>query len=193
MLAMIPTVSQCFSLMEAYEMLDNIKKHSIMVARVCDFLIRKLTENGYDLSAELAVSAALLHDIAKTKSIKEGGNHSAMGCNICLFRNMPEVAEIVMRHVLLGEQPKEEISEKYIVYYADKRVLHDKVVSLDERLAYLIPRYGKGSADHEKYIRSNFEICKIVEKNLFLGLTFAPEDLATLMQDEKFENLPLGG
>ena len=188
---MIHAVNKCFYLMEAYEMFDNIKKHSIMVARVSDFLIRKLTDSGYDLSAELAVSAALLHDIAKTKSIKEGGNHSVMGRDICLSLNMPEVAEIVMCHVLLGEEPSEKISEKHIVYYADKRVLHDQVVSLDERLAYLIPRYGKGIAAQEEYIRSNFEICKIVEKNLFVGLAFAPEYLVTLMQNERFESLPL--
>ena len=188
---MIPTVRQCFALMEKYEMLDNIKQHSIMVARVSDFIVRKLMENGYDLSAELAVAAALLHDIAKTRSIKSGGNHSMMGCDICLSCNMPEVAEIVMCHVLLGEEPRKEISEKCIVYYADKRVLHDRVVNLDERLSYLIARYGRGIAEQEEYIRSNFEVCKIVEKNLFLGLAFMPEDLAALMQDEKFENIPL--
>ena len=190
--ARIPTVNQCFSLMEEYEMLDNIKKHSIVVARVSDFLVRNLIYNGYDLSVELTVSGALLHDIAKTESIKEGGNHSDMGSDICFSRNMPEVAEIVMQHILLDESSLEEISEKHIVYYADKRVLHDKVVNLDERLAYLIARYGNGIAALEEHIRSNFEICKIVEKKLFLDLSFAPEDLTTLMEHEKFESLPLG-
>jgi len=177
--------------MKEYEMLDNIKKHSIMVARVSDFLVRKLTYSGHNLSAELAVSVALLHDIAKTKSIKEGGSHSAIGRDICFSRNMPEVAEIVIRHVVLGEDPVKKITEKCIVYYADKRVLHDQVVSLDERLVYLIARYGKGIAAHEEHMRSNFEVCKIVEKKLFQSLAFTPEDLTTLMKDEKFESLPL--
>ena len=188
---MIPTISQCFSIMEEYKMFNNIKNHSIMVARVSYFLVRKLAEKGKYLSCELAVSGALLHDIAKTKSIKEGGNHSVMGRDICLSYDMPEVSEIVMSHVLLNIDPQGDISEKHIVYYADKRVLHDQVVNLDERLVYLIERYGKGIAAQEESIRVNFEVCKIVEKNLFRSLTFTPEDIVKLMEDEKFKSLPL--
>ena len=32
--------------------------------------------------------------------------------------------------------------EREIVFYADKRVMHDRIVSLDERVADLVRRYG---------------------------------------------------
>ena len=39
---MIPSVQQCFELMAKYEMLGNIKAHSIMVERIVSLIARGL-------------------------------------------------------------------------------------------------------------------------------------------------------
>jgi HD superfamily phosphodiesterase len=68
--AMIPSVQQCYDLMAKYEMLENIKAHSIMVERIASLIARGLQESGESLSLDLVTAGALMHDIAKTQSLK---------------------------------------------------------------------------------------------------------------------------
>jgi uncharacterized protein len=180
---MIPSVQQCFALMTKYEMLENIKAHSIMVERIASLIARGLREAGENLSLELVTAGALMHDIAKTRSIKTKENHSAIGSEICLHNHLEELAEIVAEHVVLRNFSKSgAVQEKEIVYYADKRVNHDKVVSLEERLAYLIRQYGNGDETLIRRMGKNFDLCKEVESKLFSKLPFAPEDVAGMIR-----------
>jgi putative nucleotidyltransferase with HDIG domain len=180
---MIPSVQQCFALMTRYEMLENIKAHSIMVERIASLIARALREAGENLSLEQVTAGALMHDIAKTRSIKTKENHSAIGSEICLQNHLEEIAEIVAEHVVLKSFVKDgPVVEKEIVYYADKRVNHDKIVSLEERLAYLIRQYGNGDETLIRRMGKNFDLCKEVERKLFSKLSFAPEDVAGLLE-----------
>jgi hypothetical protein len=55
----------------------------------------------------------------------------------------PRVAEIVEQHVIIQNiNLQGRLEEREIVYYADKRVLHDTIVTIDERVHDLIQRYG---------------------------------------------------
>lgn len=180
---MIPSVQQCFALMTKYEMLENIKAHSIMVERIASLVARSLQEAGEALSLEKVTAGALMHDIAKTQSLKTREDHSAKGSEICLQNHLDEIAEIVAEHVVLKAFVQDgPVLEKEIVYYADKRVNHDKIVSLEERLAYLIRQYGKGDERLIRRMAKNFEMCKQVESKLFSKLRFAPQDVAGLIQ-----------
>lgn len=180
---MIPSPEICFSLMDTYEMPDNIRRHSIMVERIARLLAEGLRKEGLNLSLEKVTAGALMHDIAKAPCLKTGEVHSLQGRDICLRHNLEEIAEIVAEHVVLkNHRPDGPITEKEIVYYADKRVNHDLVVSLEERLRYLLDRYGKEMEHLEQAIMRNFEICQELEKHIFLALDFKPEDLAPLLQ-----------
>ena len=180
---MIPSVQQCFALMTKYEMLENIKAHSIVVERIASLMARSLQKAGENLSLEKVTAGALMHDIAKTQSLKTKEDHSAKGAEICLQNHLDEIADIVAEHVVLkGFVPEGPILEKEIVYYADKRVNHDKIVSLEERLAYLVRRYGKGDEGLIRRMAKNFDLCKRVESKLFAKLDFAPEDVAVMIQ-----------
>lgn len=64
-----------------------------------------------------------------------------------------------------------------IVYYADKRVRHNVVVNLDERLEYILDHYGKGTPDRRELIRKNFNKCLALEQHLFHWLPFGPKEL----------------
>ncbi len=163
-------------------MLENIRAHSLMVARIAHLIARKLNQNGMAISIPLVTSGALLHDIGKTLAIERGGDHTLIGATICTDHWMPEVAEIVAEHVRLKSySPNGKILEKEIVYYSDKRVNHDKIVTVDERLKYILDRYGiKDGIDIRDAIRKNFKRCKQVEKKLFHHLDFGPDDLALL-------------
>ncbi|RJR52782.1 MAG: HDIG domain-containing protein [Desulfobacteraceae bacterium] len=169
--------------MEIYEMPSHIRDHSIMVERIAALLAAGLQEAGAILSMEKVRAGALMHDIAKSLCFGSGEDHSAKGREICIRHGLDEIAEIVGEHVrirnLLLKGP---VTEKEIVYYADKRVNHDAVVSLDERLAYLIERYGKGLESLSRVIAENFQICRDVEKKIFSALHFKPGDLSEMVQ-----------
>lgn len=181
---MIPSVKECFKLMEQYGMLDNIRAHSIMVEKIADIIARQHIEAGIDISLEKITAGALLHDIGKTSCLNTSDDHSAKGRDICLQNNLYEIAEIVVEHVRLKNyQPDGEICEKEIVYYADKRVNHDVVVSLEMRLKDLLRRYGKNKELVCRRIRDNFNMCKDVEHKLFTNLRLKPEDLADMVKN----------
>ena len=75
---MIPTEKECFDLMVQYQMLDNIREHSIVVADIVRAITSGLVDSGVQLSVEKAVAGALLHDIAKTQCLQTGGDHGNM-------------------------------------------------------------------------------------------------------------------
>ena len=182
---MIPSVNACFYLMDRYEMLDNIKAHSIIVTKVARIISRELMESGFAISFEKVTAGALLHDIGKTSALKSGGDHSEIGRRICLDNNLEEIAEIVAEHVILKDDcNNNRFSEEMIVYYSDKRVNHDKIVSLDQRLKYILRRYGRDDEVVCRAIMNNFERCRRIEKRIFRQLSFGPQEISLLAEDE---------
>ena len=168
--------------MARYRMLDHIKAHSIMVARVARLLADNLA--GAELNREMVISGALLHDIAKTQCLSSNRSHALEGKEIVLRHGCDELAEIVAEHVVLGQTTPGIIVEKQIVYYADKRINHDQVVSLEERLAYILERYGRNNPTRHEMIMVNFVKCQALEKEIFSCLNFAPADLAALLEKD---------
>jgi putative nucleotidyltransferase with HDIG domain len=189
-IAAIPTVEQCFNLMEQHHMLPNIKDHSIMVARVAHILTNGLIKAGHELSFDKVIAGALLHDIGKTACLDNDDDHAARGYEICLTHNLESIADIVAEHVILRNYaPANGASEKEIVYYADKRVNHDQVVSLEDRLAYILERYGLNNEKRCLAIKKNYALCQGLEKNMFAELPFAPGDMVNLLAESQSTQL----
>jgi uncharacterized protein len=179
---MIPTVGQCFELMERYGMLENIKAHSIMVEKVANLIAREVIKTGVNISMDLITAGALMHDIAKTSCLNTRNNHALIGSEICVSNHFEEIAGIVREHVIIeGFDSESVVNETEIIYYADKRINHDKLVSLEERLEYLLIRYAKGNKRIEELIEENFVRCRKVEKKIFSYLSFRPGDLADMV------------
>jgi uncharacterized protein len=179
---MIPTVDQCLELMKKYDMLENIKAHSIMVEKVARIIALEIIKAGTNVSIEMITAGALMHDIGKTSCLNTRDDHAEKGSEICIRNSFKEIAEIVREHVILESfDPSGIVNEKEIVYYADKRINHDMIVSLDERLEHLLIRYAMGNKRIEGLIEENFILCKKVEKKLFKLLSFRPEDLAGII------------
>ena len=160
-------------------MLPNIRAHSLMVARIAELLALALQKRGDGIDVELAVAAALMHDIGKTFCLDNDRNHATLGSDICLRHDLHELAPLVVQHVVLDAAsfPDTPLSAKELVYYADKRVTHDQIVSLDQRLVYILDRYGQNDPHRFAAIRKNFERCRMIEEAIFKGLDFGPDDL----------------
>jgi putative nucleotidyltransferase with HDIG domain len=186
----IPDIETCTTLMEEYRMLVNIRCHSLMVARIADLLVTTLQKSGLQQplpNRQLCISGALLHDIAKTPCLNGNCDHALAGAEICLQHGFPEIAAIVEEHVILkdhnpGRYAQGIFSAREIVYYADKRVRHDEIVSLDERLEYIIERYGNDDVQRHALIRANFDQCVQLEGFLFHFFEFPPEELAARIE-----------
>ena len=182
----IPGVKECLDLMEQYHMLPNIKDHSFVVARVAETITDGLLSIGHELSMDKIIAGALLHDIGKTACLDNDDDHAAKGVEICLAHNLETIADIVGEHVILRNYPSENnFSEKEIVYYADKRVNHDQVVSLEERLAYILERYGMNNVVRCQAIKRNYARCQDLEKRMFSSLSFGPFDIPGLLAEQQ--------
>ncbi len=184
---MVPAPTECYSLMSQYGMLDNIKAHSLVVSRIAEFLGSELMKS-FDLDLGLVVSGALLHDIGKTACLHNGQNHALLGANICTTHGYAEVAPLVAQHVILSDDTPVRPDEMQVVYYADKRVNHDQIVSLESRLDYILVRYGCNDPRRIKAIQRNFTRCYAIEEAIFSYLQQKPEDLQDLLpQQSDFE------
>ncbi len=183
----IPSIAQCLALMDRYAMFDNIRAHSLTVARVAETLLTGMAETRVSSTnvpdTDLVLAGALLHDIAKTLCLGNQCDHARIGRDICLELGYPAIGEIVREHVVLKDFSIERYAQgiffaKEIVYYADKRVRHDSIVSLHERMAYIIERYGNQDNFRHQQIEENFQRCRILEQHLFSHINFAATELA---------------
>lgn len=181
----IPSLAECIELMEQYSMLANIRHHSLVVARLAEQIQAGLTAFAPDqpqAERRLVISGALLHDIAKTPCLNSNCDHAEVGGALCRRHGYPEIAAIVEQHVRLREyDPNRYENGRFtageIVYYADKRVRHNVVVNLDQRLEYILDHYGQGNPNRQTLIRENFDKCIALEQYLFHWLPFGPQDL----------------
>jgi len=176
-----PSRSDCLALMAEYGMLPNIREHSFLVAAVARHLGQALAAAGIGLHLDLMEAGALLHDLGKTPCLGTTQNHADWGAAILLARNYPEVARIVKEHVALAEYPPQArpLREAELVNYADKRVLHTQVVTLQERFLDLKARYGRGPEALARI--SAIEVkTQALESRIFQPLALTPADLLHL-------------
>ncbi|MDX1707083.1 MAG: HD domain-containing protein [Desulfobacterales bacterium] len=171
------TKGECFQLMCNMQMPEHIVVHSIQVCRVAVCLADHLKLKGNHMNGQLIQAAALLHDITKSRSFKTAENHALTGGEKLTELGYPEIGSLVRQHVRLDDyDDPTDLSEAVIINYADKRVLHDRIVSLDERMRYIQERYGT-QPQHKRRIQMLWEKTQALEKQMFKQMPFTPEDL----------------
>ena len=164
--------------MYGMKMMDHIVAHSLQVCRIAMFFADSLDA---DLNPDLVRASALLHDITKTRSIETHENHAQTGKQLLISLNYPEVGSIVGQHVLLDKYfASDNPTEAEVVNYADKRVIHDKVATLAQRMNYIMERYGIEPRRRE-YIRMLWEKTKILEERMFRFCSFSPANIESLL------------
>jgi len=182
----IPTPTDCLELMSAHGMLPNIREHSLLVREVAVHLGTSLVEAGFALHLDLIEAAALLHDLGKTSCLGTALNHAEWGAQALTAAGYPEVAQVVREHIFLesdGTDPLA-IREAEVVNYADKRVLHTRVVTLTDRFVDLMERYGK-SEEAKRRIAGLEEKAQRLEAKLFAPVSLHPIDLLQLNNNRR--------
>jgi putative nucleotidyltransferase with HDIG domain len=159
----LPTRKECLALLAEYHVPPHIVNHSKAVAKLAVFLAQRLNENGTAVDVTLLEAACLLHDLLRVHDFTESdynrfernlpenkkakwqhlrtkykaSSHEDAAHDI-LKGQYPSLALTIKRHrymALLDEKEKPESWEEQLLYYADKRVMHDKIMPLKQRLA----------------------------------------------------------
>ena len=124
-------------------------------------------------------------DKAKWQQLKaryKGLQHEDAACRL-LEDEYPELAQVIRKHRyagILSGQDKPRTWEEKIVYYADKRVMHDKIVPLKARLE---EAHKRSSAQRYPTDQSILDIKRIdtlifeLEREIFGRVGLEPDDL----------------
>ena len=159
-------------------MMPHIREHCRAVASVALDIVRRAEERGVlpagrGLECPYVLAAGLLHDIAKTYTIRHGGSHAQLGAAwVREETGNPALAQAVLWHVS-WPWPDGELDEladpmrlPVIIAYADKRVRHNEVVTLEERFEDLMERYGIDD-ERKARITGYMTRAKAIEKAIF--------------------------
>ncbi len=177
----LPSRAECLELMDAHGMLPNIREHSFRVMQVAGFLGEALAAAGFDLHLPLLEIGALLHDLGKTPCLGTLENHAELGAGILDTLGYPHVAQVVREHVHLDVNivDTRPLREAELVNYADKRVLHEEVVTLEVRFADLKVRYGR-TPEALARIKATKIRARALEEKIFAPLALTPSNLLHL-------------
>ena len=161
----IPSREECDELMAQYAMLPHIVAHSMQVMRV-SLAITDNLKSGVRVNRDLVIAAALLHDITKTRSLETKERHDQSGGALLTEMGFTRIAGIVEQHVVFHSLNLQgRLEEREIIYYADKRVMHDRIVTIEERVHDLIQRYG-ASEEIRSMILQNKNLVLAVESKI---------------------------
>ncbi len=163
----IPNDAQCFELWDNYAMVDSVREHSLAVADYATALANLTLENGHTVCVKSVRAAALLHDVAKSYTIFHGGSHAQIGASwVVQATGNRRIAQGVALHVHWPfALPQNVCILPFLIIYADKRMLHDKCVSLHKRYEDLLDRYAI-TEQHKISITMSYQQGKDIENAL---------------------------
>ena len=162
---MIPSYDEAWRIIEACRMPDHVLRHSLMVRRVALVIGSRLNTSGHEIDLYLVDRASLLHDICKMECIGTLKDHALTAKELLCAEGFHRVGEVVAQHVRLDSY---DLDEAMVVNYADKRVMHDRVVSLTRRFLDLMDRYGTDDLRRERILMHHqtcLHIQEIIAKN----------------------------
>jgi putative nucleotidyltransferase with HDIG domain len=141
-----PDRKACETLFDEYRMPENVREHTRQVAKVAVYLANALRRSGEIVDVGLVESASLLHDIARAVEFSDDPlwpllkarygetDHKLLGAKI--MEKYPGLSTIIRKHGYASVITDPPVTwEEKIVNYADKRIAHTGIVSLDERFS----------------------------------------------------------
>lgn len=175
----LPTEAECRELYQIYHTPPHIQDHMRVVADIAAVLARY---HQADVAAVAA--AARLHDLVRVPeqwpylptTIVIPLPHAEINY-VLLRERWPEIAAMIRAHSLMTifDAAALGLLETKIVYYADKRVNHAEIVSLEERLQLGQERWRVNHAtDRTAELLPKLQA---LEAELFTPIPFSPHEL----------------
>lgn len=206
----LPSHDECQAMIRQCHLPLHILRHSEAVGRIGVFLARQLVDKGIAVDVDLVERACLLHDLfrvcdcpledfswfeqpvteadkAKWRRLKEenSAHRHEEAAYVFLKERYPVLAETIRQHkytAVLDENGGPESWEAKIVYYADKRAMHDKIVPLKKRLeeAHRRSALAFPAEDVDRRIAMEKKVDALIfalEAKIFSRLDVAPDDV----------------
>jgi molybdenum cofactor cytidylyltransferase len=148
-----PTVAEVVALFDAHEAPAPIRAHGEAVAEVALRFANALAGAGGAVDRDVVRAAAMLHDIAKSLSLKGAPDHARAGARVAAELGYDAVADAIARHTDLARTAGAELDEAALVYLADKMVEDDRLVDLDARERATLSHHGAAHEAHEAILR----------------------------------------
>lgn len=191
------------NLLNEYKTPQHIIKHGEIVGKVGEMIAEAYLKKGTYVDVESVFLAGLLHDILRLVDISENKynefiktqdpekikiwdelrmkysniGHPEATYKLLSEKGFEEIGLMIKKHGFesILEDPPFTLEEK-ILTYADKRVLHEKVVSMEDRFYDGHVRYfsKKMPAEYENKIQ---KVYYALEKELFEPIDFNPEEI----------------
>jgi hypothetical protein len=139
-----PSLSTCYDWLDAWNVPENIRRHSRLVAWMAYALGVMLRGHGIQLDPILAHRGGLLHDLDKLHTLDHAQPHGEMGAAYLSHQGHPDLALIVSGHVMRTALQVDHASpswERRLVFFCDKLAEEDRIVPFDVRLRALKERY----------------------------------------------------
>ncbi len=208
----LPTRKECLAIIEEHYVPEHIAGHSRTVAKLAVFLAQRLKEKGASVDVDLVDRACLLHDIARVCDLEDCAGfeqnmseqdktefqelrakykeipHEYAAYDI-LKDKYPALALTIRKHrymAIVDEEDRPVTWEEKLVYYADKRVMHDRIVPLKERLDEAHRRYARL---YNNETQRRITIAKVdpliynLEKEIFDRINLNPLDVTNEFVD----------
>ncbi|GAB6039133.1 NTP transferase domain-containing protein [Fundidesulfovibrio butyratiphilus] len=134
-----PSAAETEALLTMYAMPPRGLAHARAVARAALALAWALNDAGRHppLDLELTENAALLHDMAKGRK-----NHEAEGGRLLDEAGFPDAAAVVRAHRDIDLPPDQPVTEREVVYLADKLASGDRMVDVAARFQEKLDRFA---------------------------------------------------
>ena len=145
----LPSDAECRVLMEQIQRLPSpIAEHGRAVARVALRLAQAVKAGGAAIDVELVRTAALLHDIARTRK-----NHAQAGAQLLADHGFSRLAPVVGTHMDLDVRLDQPIDAAQVVFLADKLMDGDRYADVEQRFRRKMEKYGSDSQAVEAIAR----------------------------------------
>ncbi|MDD5055233.1 MAG: tRNA (adenosine(37)-N6)-threonylcarbamoyltransferase complex ATPase subunit type 1 TsaE [Candidatus Peribacteraceae bacterium] len=186
----IPSEKEITQWMDEVMLPENVRLHTRAVAGVSDVIAQELISQGRIVRPRALHAAALGHDLLRFLNFRATvagepmatdeqltvwerfrknmpARHEDAAEQFYAMRRYPETGSIIATHQ--GKPEEMDIEKRTIeqlaLAYADKRIMFDTRIRLDERFAYLKKRYGSGNGKQDYEERET--AMEHVEKWLF--------------------------
>jgi putative nucleotidyltransferase with HDIG domain len=163
---------------ERYSFAYWLRTHSRLVGTIAHALARARAAAGDAIDVDTVTLAAYLHDIGKSPLVAgDPRQHNELSALILAAEGLSACVEPARRHPIysvLDASTAPRTLEEKIVFLADRRG-GMTVESIEERARGTAGRHPKFAADIARAV----PLAKEIEREVFAGLPFTPEQLAT--------------
>jgi isopentenyldiphosphate isomerase len=163
MQGLCPSKQQCIEILKENNGFPNVSAHCQKVSELAVRIAKHLKKKKIKVNMRLVESSALLHDLMRGKNEP----HVLSAHKILSAAGFPVIADTVRSHGLSRRMEFPPITwEQKIVFYADKRVIENKIVKVEDRFSDFDVRYPKDKDKrHDEYI-----FVKSIEKELMVTI-----------------------